>query len=256
MHGIPCADHRHISERHKQAQQVDTMVTHTHTMYVHLMSEGLVPKNGPCSFRTVLSEEISFPVVSYSNNTGENISTYPQRTSYADMEVALLSWQYFGQRYDSNVTLSSLSMQVQKCTISTAELVCTFNKDEMMYVEINDKRKIVMCADYTWVGFVDAVVVAINEACSELKIRAAAKVVHSHLPASETSIDGIQFIHLYGGDKIRFSDKIVTILSASSMLLSGVVIPAGADNVNCFYVVKNTTSKYSTVIDDIIVFPK
>lgn len=235
-------------------------------MYVHLLSQGLVAKHGPCSFRTNLSEEVKFPILSRNDDDNRSSSiTYHQRnahstTTYADMEVALVSWQYFGQKYASSASLSSLWMELQKVTIRRAELVYTFNKDDVLYVEINNVKRFIANADYTWRQLVNTVVEAINISCKDLKLPTRAKVqqaTDAHLPASdENVIEGIQFKSLSGDNTIRFSENIVTILSIGGLFLSGSIVARGVHDVNCFFTIKNTTTSYTRIIDDIIIFPR
>ena len=78
-------------------------------MYVHLSSGNHVPANGLCSFRTVMSED----VCCYED--GKN----------TEMEVALVSWQYYGQKFSLHFKFRDERMIELKNVFLQKSFVCS-----------------------------------------------------------------------------------------------------------------------------------
>jgi hypothetical protein len=199
-------------------------------MYIHLTSEGLVSKNAPCSFRTVLSQELNFGDTEY--------------------EVALVSWHYYGQKFLTHLPFEDdRSIELQKCSVKEVELVWQWDSGnaQELFVEINNTKVALREADYTWNNFRLAVVNSFASLFYRLKLGTRIELKNS----------GIQFYYLSGNTNIKFSAKLVEILGLNShMSTTGLTVPADVDAGNFHIKTFNKVKKYGRTINDIIIFPE
>ena len=199
-------------------------------MYIHLTSEGLVSKNAPCSFRTVLSQELNFGDTEY--------------------EVALVSWHYYGQKFLTHLPFEDdRTIELQKCSVKKEELVWQWDSGnaQELFVEINRTKVALLAADYTWNNFRLAVVNSFISLFYRLKLGT----------LMELRNDGIQFFYLSGNTNIKFSARLVEILGLNPyMSTAGLTVPADIDAGNFHIKTFNKVKKYGRTINDIIIFPE
>jgi len=199
-------------------------------MYVYLSSEGLVGKNEACTYRTILSEKLDFGDSEY--------------------EVALVSWQYYGQKFATHLRYEHERMiELQKCIARTDTLIWQWNMNvEELWIEINDSRESFQAGDYTWQGFLDNFISHFRALTIRLRIPTNIQQTRS----------GFQLLNVPSGTKLKFGRKICDLLGIDRNYCAlGLTFPSQI-NMNMEYMtITSPLSKpdmFSIDIKDIIEF--
>jgi hypothetical protein len=168
-----------------------------------------------------------------------------------DWEVALVSWQYFGQKFTSHFRLQSERLiEVQKCAVKKESLIWQWSNVDKLDITINTQSLCMPAADYVWSSFLNSFVETFNKLATNMQLECNVEIIN----------DKIQMWRVKKEQKIQLSPKLAQILGIRNWIVQKSEIFVENENEKNFQLEItdpiNRESVVKKVIQDVIIFPK